>query len=463
MKLVPVAVILSLLLLLTGDLWAKEKDKAVEVTFQVRPVPFRVYLVTLEKPAEYLETRDGRGVVIVPSAFVENDRALKVRFSVPTWRGEYPDWKSIEDENVRRKLDSSGFCLTVPYASLKGSHATLPVSGEFHQLELPWSIRWQAWSYAHPGQGGLALTLVLGSVFLLVRYIKSRRNLVPALPTSQRVGPYTLKEVLGEGGMATVFRGVSSESGDTAAVKILKVAAETPQADARFLREVQTLLKLKHPNLMQVYDWGETEQRRAYIVCELLEGESLAQRLADGRKLGMGEIQKLLRPIAEALDYIHKNGLVHRDVKPGNIFCCSDGRVKLLDFGIARGIDLASITQTGQVMGTPRYMSPEQVKGDIHPATDQYALGLIVLELLTGCKLFQDLEPMAILSRHARGEIPSLTSLAPNSSPMAEAVLRRMTSLHPDNRFPTIVEAIEGLSGSYFGAGGDDTVENQSL
>lgn len=462
------ALIVFLLSVLRAFALAEPGNRLVEVSFHVRPTPFTVYLVTLEKPAEYVETKDGKGYLDVSPSFVEKGRPIKVRFSVPVWGGEYPDWKGLRNEDERRAFDQKGFSLSAPYDSLKGTHAVLPPGGEFHHLELPPWIWFQAWTYAHRL---LSLILLLAAVALAAfarRALWARKikpTLAPVSPADvTTIGGYRIDKLLGEGGMATVYRGTSPDKEEDVAIKLIKSDGGDAASRERFQREIQVLMKLRHPNLMYLYDWGETEDGNPYLICEFLQGETLRQRMQGGPMLAQSEVLALLADVSGALDYIHSRGLVHRDVKPDNIFLCSDGRVKLLDFGIARGADVAAVTQTGQVMGTPRYMSPEQVKGEIHPATDQYALGLVGLELLSGTKLFEDLTPLEIMAAHAHGRLPSLVSLLPSAGMIADAAMRKMTAVNPENRFASAGDAVAALRSGLGADGfGDDTAESQAL
>ncbi|MCS7314017.1 MAG: bifunctional serine/threonine-protein kinase/formylglycine-generating enzyme family protein [Bryobacterales bacterium] len=205
----------------------------------------------------------------------------------------------------------------------------------------------------------------------------------PSLPA--RVGKYELEEFLG-GGMSHVYRARDTLIGGTVALKILSEAANRdPDARARFLREARMARNVSHENIVAIYDFGE-EQGRPYMVMEFLRGETLRSAIERGRTGDLASRLRIAIQIARAMECIHAQGIIHRDIKPDNINLGPDGKVKLMDFGIAKTEDM-TITRAGFTLGTPHYMAPEQVMGQkLTPQVDVYAFGILLFELMTGVK-----------------------------------------------------------------------------
>jgi serine/threonine-protein kinase len=211
--------------------------------------------------------------------------------------------------------------------------------------------------------------------------------------TSSRLGPYRIVGELASGGMGTVYRASHTLLERPAAIKVLRPElSETPEAIERFLAEARTTAAIRHPGIVEVYDYGYTTTGDAFLAMELLEGQTLGGRLAAEGHLCLFEALVLTRRIAAALAAAHECGVVHRDLKPDNVFLVRDheggevDQVKLFDFGVATRDPGALAPRTGFVLGTPAYMSPEQCRGaaDCDHRTDLYALGCILFELLTG-------------------------------------------------------------------------------
>ena len=203
----------------------------------------------------------------------------------------------------------------------------------------------------------------------------------------QEINGFVLKKLLGEGGMAEVWY-AENEIGKPAAVKILfEKLTRNEQIVERFHNEAVMMVKLKHPNIRQVYGYGYLNNRHC-IVMEYLEGDDLSDMMKKGRRFTDAELRTWWNQIVSALNYTHAQGIVHRDIKPSNIFLDEDGNIKLLDFGIAKMMENSSLTQTGSLMGTLMYMSPEQVKDakNIDYRTDIYSLAVSFVHLLTGKK-----------------------------------------------------------------------------
>jgi serine/threonine-protein kinase len=243
-------------------------------------------------------------------------------------------------------------------------------------------------------------------------------------------GRYRLDEVIAGGGMGTVWRGTDELLGRLVAIKVLHgdtaagVTAGTGAAEdfhARFRAEARSSAALSHPNIATVFDFGE-DDAHPYLVMELVEGSSLAQLLAERGALPPDEVASILGQAALALQVAHTAGVVHRDVKPANIMLTAAGLVKLTDFGIARVATASGLTRTGEVLGTPHYLSPEQAQGQ--PATaasDIYALGVVGHELLTGTRPFHGESMVATALAHVTQPAPELPEAVP--APLRTAVM----------------------------------------
>jgi tRNA A-37 threonylcarbamoyl transferase component Bud32 len=252
-------------------------------------------------------------------------------------------------------------------------------------------------------------------------------------------GRYALDELIGQGGMADVYRGTDQLLLRSVAVKLLREVSEPRQRD-RFIDEARTLAALNHPGLVTLLDAGFTGDR-PYLVLELAEGSTLAQLIPEGG-LPPDRVSAIGRQLAEALAYAHRRGVVHRDVKPSNVLLADD-RALLVDFGIARLIGTTDHhTRTGDAIGSPAYLSPEQVSGDeITPAADIFSLGLVLLEALTGLRAYTGTAMEAAVARLNTAP-PLPTSLDPGW----RSLIARMTHRDPANR-PSAAEVAVALDG----------------
>ncbi|MDO9497550.1 MAG: serine/threonine-protein kinase [Nocardioides sp.] len=266
---------------------------------------------------------------------------------------------------------------------------------------------------------------------------------VPApAPTARIADRYELGRVIGRGGVADVHRAVDTLLDREVAVKQLRQETTSGADRARFTAEARTLAQLSDPGLVTVLDAGTSEDH-AYLVMELVEGTNLAAVLEEG-PLSPGDAARVLRVVADALSYAHGQGVVHRDVKPGNVLVGHDGRVKLADFGIARLVgDAVRHTTTGTTIGTVSYLAPEQVSGGaLTQAIDIYALGLVLLEAVTGERAFKGPTAEAALARltrdpHVPDDLPSawqdllraMTAREAADRPTAEQVAGRLAAL----------------------------------
>jgi serine/threonine protein kinase len=272
---------------------------------------------------------------------------------------------------------------------------------------------------------------------------------------------YELGQQLAAGGMADVYRATDLVLRRPVAVKVLRDTANREDDRARFLAEARTLARLSHPGLVTLLDAGVGQEldstgarsaagtssavvstNRPFLVMELVEGQTLAQALAGG-PLDPAAAAALGAQVAEALAYVHSHGVIHRDVKPGNVLLNAAGGAKLADFGIARLLgDDAGHTRTGQTIGTAAYLAPEQVTGQpVSRATDVYSLGLVLLEALTGTREYTGPAMEAALAR--LNQPPQIPDALPASW---RELLERMTATEPDAR-PDATEVAERLSG----------------
>ena len=264
---------------------------------------------------------------------------------------------------------------------------------------------------------------------------------------------YQIGEVIGRGGMAEVHEGRDLRLGRRVAVKILRPdLARDPSFQARFRREAQSAAALNHPNIVAVYDTGEdtlmgegeTAVIVPYIVMEYVDGMTLRQLLASGRRLLPERALEISAGVLSALDYAHRHGIVHRDIKPANVMLTRTGDVKVMDFGIARAMNdtnTATMTAAQSVMGTAQYLSPEQARGEVVDArSDLYSASVLLYELLTGKPPFTGDSPVSIAYQHV-SEMPTPPSqVDPGVTPEIDAVVLRALAKSPDDRYQTAAE-----------------------
>ena len=268
---------------------------------------------------------------------------------------------------------------------------------------------------------------------------------------------YTLTAELGRGGMAVVYRAQDTRHGRDVAVKVMLPNVADAVGSERFLREIETAARLQHPNIVPVFDSGETAGQ-LYFVMPLIEGESLRARIERGGRLDVDEAVRIAREVADALSYAHAQGIIHRDLKPENIML-TRGHALLADFGIARAgasdERTAMMTRPGTVLGTPTYMSPELAVGDsnIAPASDVYALGCVLFELLTGSPPFTGDSFQSILMKRVTTDAPRVRSRRPEVSSTLDEAVARALARDLSRRFATAQAFASALSGYTLGAG----------
>jgi serine/threonine protein kinase len=250
-------------------------------------------------------------------------------------------------------------------------------------------------------------------------------------------GRYRMEALLATGGMGEVWAARDLLLDRAVAVKVLGGAlAGDGRAAERLRREARAAARLEHPSIARVLDLGE-QGGRPYLVMELLEGESLAARIGRAGAMAPPEAARVVAAVADALEAAHRAGVVHRDVKPGNVFLTSDGEVKVLDFGIASAAGEAALT-TGELLGTPAYLAPERVLG--HPATpaaDVYALGVVLYELLAGRRPFGDGSDIEQAMAHVHAHPEPLALAAPSAPPFLVAACEQAMAKDPSARPPS--------------------------
>jgi serine/threonine protein kinase/N-acetylneuraminic acid mutarotase len=260
------------------------------------------------------------------------------------------------------------------------------------------------------------------------------------------LGPYRLVQRAGEGGMAEVWRAWDARLERDVAIKLLsRRFLSEPGYLERFRREARAISRLDHPNILPVWDFGEHDGL-TYMISPFLGGGTLAQRL--GRPWPLDQAVAVLRPLADALDYAHSQGIVHRDVKPSNVLFRTDGRPVLGDFGIARALEgTSALTSEGLAVGTPRYMAPEQAEGQpAGPASDLYALGVVAYELLTGQPPFVAATPLAVLRAQADKPLPPPRSINPALPEAVERVLFKALAKRPEERYSSGAMMVQALA-----------------
>jgi eukaryotic-like serine/threonine-protein kinase len=258
---------------------------------------------------------------------------------------------------------------------------------------------------------------------------------------------YELGDTLGYGGMSEVHKGRDVRLGRDVAVKVLRAdLARDPQFQERFRREAQNAAALNHPAIVAVYDTGETRTEHGplpYIVMEYVDGRTLRDIVKTEGPLPGQRAMEIMADVSAALDFSHRHGIIHRDVKPANVMITKTGAVKVMDFGIARAVHdgQAAVTQTAAVIGTAQYLSPEQARGEaVDARSDVYAAGCVLFELLTGEPPFTGDSPVAVAYQHVREDPKPPSALNPRVNPALDAIVLKAMSKGAPNRYQSAAE-----------------------
>ncbi|MBI3926024.1 MAG: serine/threonine protein kinase [Armatimonadetes bacterium] len=337
-----------------------------------------------------------------------------------------------------------------------------PPEGEI-QLEPasgPWNLvlRWKLWVAQNPAlSAGIGLVALAGILVPALVWIPRRSAQKQQLERARRldelkvsaetedpnllarIGPYRIVDKLGAGGMATVYKGLPDDTLDeekAVAIKIMSAElAEDVEYRKRFNREIQVSGELDHKNIVRLIDWGEQESV-LYLVMELVDGKTLREQVKEGG-LPLEEVLKTMEGIIDGLVHAHSKGIVHRDLKPANVMVTRKGVVKIMDLGLARGTSEAhKVTATGDALGTPAYMPPEQISGgSLTHRSDQYALGCMFYEMLAGRLPFEETDPMTLILKHLQETPAPLREWRPDIPASLEKIVSRMLAKEPRERF----------------------------
>src|SRR6185295_7666849 len=251
---------------------------------------------------------------------------------------------------------------------------------------------------------------------------------------------YKLIEEVGQGGMAIVYRATDETLKRVVAIKVLHqhLAAE-PESKARLEREAQAVAKLRHDNILEIFDYSGHDSQSSYIVTEFIDGQTLKQFLS-ARSLRFPEVAALIAvEVCGALGHAHSVGIIHRDVKPENVMIRKDGLIKLMDFGIAQVLDLQRMTVTGQLLGSPAYMAPERIEGkQLDFRTDVFSVGIMLYLLATGALPFQGKNPHEVLRRIGEGRFVDPRAAGRRVDETLARIITRALARRPDDRYADV-------------------------
>jgi serine/threonine-protein kinase len=266
------------------------------------------------------------------------------------------------------------------------------------------------------------------------------------------IGNYQVLEKIASGGMANIYKAVHITKGGKA---ILKIPYEQFQNDSKFIdrfrREAELGRKLYNENIIHIYESGTTEKGIAYIAMEYLEGIDLRRYLNEHGKVAIPEALKIITCVGRALDYAHIKGVIHRDIKPENIMLpyeLGEGRIVLMDFGVAHATYMCTVATRTTFIGTPYYMSPDQLSGEeVDARSDIYSLGVVFFEMLTGQRPFNEKDPLKVLIQHQKTLPPRPSSLNEDIPPELDVLILRMLAKDPGDRYQSVEALLVDLQG----------------
>ncbi len=263
--------------------------------------------------------------------------------------------------------------------------------------------------------------------------------------TLENIGPYEIKAELGRGGMATVYRAYDPRVDREVAIKVLpREMLHDPQFHVRFEREIKMVAKLEHPAIVPIYDVGDIDGQ-PYYVMRLMSGGTLSDWIEKGG-FSIEDTARIIERLASGLAYAHKKGVIHRDLKPGNILFDQNGDPYLSDFGVAKFMDVAQNLTGSAVIGTPAYMSPEQAQsGEVDARSDVYGLGAIIYEMLSGSQPYSAETPMGVVVKHITEPIPEILDSKPELPEAVDTIIKTAMAKEREQRFATTSELAQAL------------------
>jgi serine/threonine protein kinase len=331
--------------------------------------------------------------------------------------------------------------------------AVLPAAGQASSSRRGRGLRLARYPDIHPHSHAFA-PLAEGRAFVRSPTITSLNRGLSDPRAALEAGlssTYAIERELGRGGMATVYLARDLKHGRPVALKVLRPALAVSMGPDRFRREITTAARLQHPHILSVHDSGETSGLLWHTM-PFVRGESLKDRLRRDGRLPVDEALRITREAGRALDYAHREGVIHRDVKPENILLTLEGDTLVADFGIARalGENEHRLTQAGFALGTPAYMAPEQATGErgVDARTDQYSLAIVCYEMLVGRPPFEGPSGPAVIARRITSSMPSARAARGDVPESVDLALQRAMALDPAERFGSLADLVRALGGT---------------